>query len=243
MDDDGELGRSRALGPETVVQRSDLLRSFMSQVPVSPFQGPWPPDDDVVACGGTLAPDLVYEAYRHGVFPFYDHQQPILWWCPDPRAILPLDRFHVSRRLARSLRQEDCEIRVNTAFEDVMRACDENRADGTWIHDDMIRCYTALHERGHAHSLEVWRENRLVGGVYGVQAGACFAAESMFHRERDMSKVALVAFVRRLRERGFELLDVQFETAHLAQFGCVEIGRDDYLARIRTLRDREVSFA
>lgn len=208
----------------------------------SPFAGPWPEDEDVVAVGGRLGPDLVLDAYRHGVFPFYDAHRPVLWWCPDPRAVLPLDAFHVPRRLARRLRRGDFEIRVDTAFVDVMRACDERRPDGTWIHEAMVETYAALHRAGHAHSLEVWREERLVGGIYGVAAGGLFAAESKFHRESDMSKVALVRLVERLRARGFGLLDVQFTTPHLLRFGCVAIPRDDYLARVAALRDRPVSF-
>jgi len=208
----------------------------------SPFAGPWPEGEDVVAVGGSLEPDLVLDAYAHGVFPFYDSSGPVLWWCPDPRAHLPLDRLHVSRRLRRTMRRACVEIRLNTAFPEVMRACDENRPDGTWIHHDMIRCYTALHARGHAHSLEVWRNERLVGGIYGVAAGGLFAAESMFHRVRDMSKVALVELTRRLRDRGFRLLDVQFQTAHLEHFGCEEIARSDYLARVRAAVLLDVRF-
>ncbi len=200
----------------------------------SPFAGPWTGhDDDIVAVGATLRPDLVLDAYAHGVFPFYDADSPVLWWCPDPRAILPLGGLHVPRRLDRTLRSHAWDIRVDTAFEAVMRACDERRPDGTWIHADMIRAYTALHERGHAHSLEVWEEDVLVGGVYGVRVGGLFAAESMFHRRRDASKVALVALVRRLRARGFALLDVQFRTPHLERFGCLEIPRELYLAHVR----------
>lgn len=212
-------------------------------IDASPFAGPWPEGEDVVALGGTLAPDLVLDAYRHGVFPFYDASQPVLWWCPDPRAVLPLDAFHVPRRLARRMRHGDFEIRVDTAFGAVIRACNERRPDGTWIHEDMVAAYEALHRRGHAHALEVWREGRLVGGIYGVAVGACFAAESMFHRETDMSKVALVRLVEHLRTRGFELLDVQFLTPHLERFGCLEIPRAQYLDRVRGLRDRSVRFS
>lgn len=192
--------------------------------------------------GGSLQVDLVLDAYRHGVFPFYDALQPVLWWCPDPRAVLPLDGLHVPRRLARVLRRGGREIRIDTAFASVMRSCGKARVDGTWIHEAMVRCYTELHRLGHAHSLEVWREGHLVGGIYGVAAGAVFAAESMFCRESDMSKIALVHLVRRLADRGFDLLDVQFLTPHLARFGCVEIPRDEYLARVRTAVGRSASF-
>ena len=194
--------------------------------------------EDIVAWGRDLDPGLVLSAYREGVFPFYDAGGPVLWWCPDPRAVLPLDeRFHVRRRLARRIRRGDFEIRIDSAFEEVMRACDEGRADGTWIHEDMIRSYCALHEAGHAHSVEVWRKGQLVGGIYGIAFGAGFAAESMFHRERDMSKVALVSLVEHLRRCEFQLLDVQFKTPHLEQFGCIEMPRDLYLEQVRRVRD------
>jgi leucyl/phenylalanyl-tRNA--protein transferase len=200
------------------------------------------PGKEIVASGGVLAPGLVYDAYREGVFPWYDADQPVLWWCPDPRAILPLEAFHVSRRLARTVADENWVIRRDTAFADVMAACDENRPDGSWIHPAMRVCFEALHARGQAHSVEVWRDEQLVGGLYGVAFGGGFAAESMFHRERDASKVALVALARHLAGCGFSLLDVQFTSAHLAQFGCIEIPRADYLARVHAVRDRDVSF-
>ena len=208
----------------------------------SPFLRSWPDGEDIVAVGGRLDPELVLDAYRHGVFPFYDADQPVLWWCPDPRAVLEVDALHVPRRLMRTLRRSDWEVTVDTAFEEVVRACDEQRPDGTWIHEAMVRCYTALHAAGHAHSLEVRREGRLVGGIYGVAVGGLFAAESKFHRARDASKVALVHLARRLADRGYTLLDVQFLTPHLAQFGCVEIPRDEYLARVARAVGQDVAF-
>jgi leucyl/phenylalanyl-tRNA--protein transferase len=210
---------------------TDPLDELASQL----FDGiPFVPGEDLVAVGDDLDPDLVLAAYRRGLFPWFDRDMPVLWWCPDPRALLPLDdRFHVSRRLARTLRDPSIEIRIDSAFEAVMRACDERRTDGTWIHEEMVAAYVQLFSRGHAHSLEVYRNEALVGGVYGVAFGAGFAAESMFHRERDMSKVALVHLVRHLTAQGFTLLDVQFETAHLRQFGCFSVPRDRYLALAR----------
>lgn len=203
---------------------------------------PMHPGEDLIAAGGVLEPGLVLDAYRHGVFPWYEGGQPVLWWSPDPRGVLPLDAVHVSRRLARTLRSDRFRISRDEAFGDVMRACDEDRPDGTWIHADMIACYEQLHAAGHAHSLEVWEGSDLVGGIYGVAFGGGFAAESMFHRVRDASKVALVALARHLAGRGFELLDVQFVTSHLEQFGCVEIPRDVYLDRVRAVRDLDVRF-
>jgi leucyl/phenylalanyl-tRNA--protein transferase len=200
------------------------------------------PGADLVAVGGPLAPDLVLEAYRRGIFPWYDAADPVLWWSPDPRAILPLESLHVPRRLLRTMRTRDLEVRVDTAFEEVMAACDENRPDGSWIHAAMRHCYADLHARGHAHSLEVRSGGVLVGGIYGVAVGGAFAAESMFHRVRDASKVALVHLAWRLRERGFTLLDVQFRTRHLGRFGVVEIPRDDYLRRLDAALALDVRF-
>ncbi len=209
----------------------------------SPFAGlSLVPGAEIVATGGDLEPGLVHGAYREGVFPWYDADQPVLWWCPDPRAILPLDALHVPRRLARTIEHGGWVLRHDTAFAEVMAACDENRADGSWIHPAMRHCFQALHARGQAHSVEVWRDDRLVGGLYGVAFGGGFAAESMFHRERDASKVALVSLARHLAARGFSLLDVQFSSRHLAQFGCLEIPRAEYLTRVHAVRDLDVSF-
>jgi leucyl/phenylalanyl-tRNA--protein transferase len=206
----------------------------MTPAETRPFQGiGMRPGVDLVAVGGQLDPDLVMHAYRNGVFPWYDAGDPVLWWSPDPRGILPLDGFHVSRRLARTLRTGSFDIAFDRSFEDVMRGCDENRADGSWIHADVVRCYTAMHANGDAHSVEVHKAGDLVGGLYGVAFGGGFAAESMFHRVRDASKVALAALVEHLRARGFVLLDVQFVTPHLEQFGCVKIPREEYLDRVK----------
>lgn len=228
----------------------------------------WPPGEDLVAWGGTLDPDLVLDAYRHGLFPMGEasagdagentavaargSEGPVLWWSPDPRGVLPLDGLHVSRRLLRTIqgrtlkrparKDRPFSLRFDTSFEAVMRACGERRADGSWITEPMVACYVELHRRGHAHSVEVWEGNELVGGTYGLAFGGVFAAESKFHRVRDASKVALCALVERLRDRGYSLLDVQWRTDHLAQFGVVEIPRTEYLARLRAARDRAVSF-
>lgn len=208
-----------------------------------PFAGvPLPVGEDLVAAGGQLAPGLVLDAYRHGIFPWYGAGDPVLWWSPDPRGILPLEAVHVSRRLARTLQGGRFRVTRDLAFGQVIRACDADRPDGSWIHADMVACYEALHAAGHAHSLEVWQGDELAGGIYGVAFGGGFAAESMFHRVRDASKVALVSLTRHLRARGFTLLDVQFVTPHLAQFGCVEIPRDDYLTRVRAVREAAVGF-
>jgi leucyl/phenylalanyl-tRNA---protein transferase len=180
----------------------------------------------------TLTPEGVLLAYRHGIFPMADERSgEVLWFRPDPRAIIPLDGFHVSRSLARTLRRALFEIRVDTAFEGVMRGC-ADRTEGTWISERFIEVYASLHEAGHAHSVEAWRDGRLVGGTYGVALGGAFMAESMFHRETDASKVALAALVSRLQKRGFMLLDVQYLTPHLESLGAVEITRREYERRL-----------
>lgn len=211
--------------------------------PASAFAAvPLPPGEDLVAAGGLLVPSLVLDAYRHGIFPWYETDDPVLWWSPDPRGVLPLDALHVPRRLSRTMASDRFRITRDVAFHEVMSACDEDRPDGTWIHPAMIDCYAALHAEGHAHSLEVWLGEALVGGIYGVAFGGGFAAESMFHRARDASKVALVSLARHLQARGYELLDVQFVTPHLAQFGCREIPRSEYIARVHAVRDLDVVF-
>src|SRR6266704_3026242 len=182
----------------------------------------------------TLTPDGVEAAYRHGVFPMADEGSgEVLWFRPDPRAIIPLDGFHVSRSLKRRLRLGGFEIRIDTDFEGVMRACGD-RPEGTWISERFVEVYGALHRAGKAHSVEAWREGRLAGGVYGLALGGAFMAESMFHRETDASKVALAALTSRLRERGFALLDVQDVTPHLESLGAIEITRREYERRLES---------
>ena len=161
----------------------------------------------------------------------------IRWYSPDPRGVLPLNEVHIPRRLARVARQGRFRIAIDTAFGDVIRACAAEDRDpedaGTWIDEQIIESYTALHEQGHAHSVEAWNGDRLVGGLYGVALRGTFFGESMFHRETDASKVALVALVERLRARGYTLLDTQWVTPHLEQFGAIEIPRDDYLKLLK----------
>ena len=180
----------------------------------------------------TLTPEGIELAYRHGIFPMADERSSeVLWFRPDPRAVIPLDGFHVSRSLARTLRRGRFEVRVDTAFTTVMRGC-ADRPEGSWISERFVEVYGALHRAGKAHSVEAWRDGRLVGGVYGLALGGAFMAESMFHRETDASKVALAALVGRLRERGFTVLDVQYLTPHLESLGAVEITRREYERRL-----------
>jgi leucyl/phenylalanyl-tRNA--protein transferase len=179
-----------------------------------------------------LTPDILVRAYGAGVFPMAESaDDPELFWVdPRRRGILPLDAFHVARRLRRVVRQQIFEIRCDSAFEDVIRACAaaSEKRPNTWINDEIVRLYAALFARGAAHSVECWRVGELVGGLYGVSLGAAFFGESMFSRESDASKVALVHLVARLRLGGFRLLDTQFLTPHLARFGGIEISRRHY---------------
>ncbi len=191
-----------------------------------------------------LPPALLVRAYRDGLFPMALEDGRIGWFSPDPRGILPLDTFHVPSRLARVVRSRRFEIRVDTAFGDVMRACADRRDDdGTWISAEILASYEALHRAGLAHSVEAWRGGQLAGGLYGVHIGAAFFGESMFHRETDASKVALVALVERLIAGGFTLLDTQWVTPHLQQFGAAEIPRADYLRRLALALRRNATFA
>lgn len=188
-----------------------------------------------------LQPRPLLSAYTQGLFPMAHEDGTIYWYDPDPRAILPLDRFHVPSRLARTVHQEPFEIRWDSAFREVMEACaaPESGRKETWISPELIEAYTALHRLGYAHSVESWQDGELVGGLYGVAINSFFAGESMFSRERDASKVALVHLVRRLQARGFLLLDVQFMTEHLRQFGAKEIARSKYQRQLRAALMKE----
>jgi leucyl/phenylalanyl-tRNA--protein transferase len=180
--------------------------------------------------------DLLLTAYASGWFPMAVDGGEIHWFSPDPRGIIPLDRFHVSARLARTIRRGVFRIEIDRAFPEVIRACAEADRDpddpGSWINDEIIESYEALHKLGFAHSVEAWKDEELAGGLYGVALGAAFFGESMFHRATDASKVALAALVDRLNARGFELLDTQWVTEHLGQFGALEIPRSEYLKRL-----------
>lgn len=198
-------------------------------------------DRGLVAVGGTVSPNWLLAAYARGIFPWYDQGLPPLWWSPNPRAILDVGRLHVSKSMQRLLRKSPFRVSFNEAFEQVMRGCGDERDEGTWILPEMINAYVALHEEGHAHSFEVWDSERLVGGLYGVQLGGFFAAESMFHRATDASKVALITAIRSLFAAGIELFDVQFLTSHLVSLGAHTVSRREYLERLQHATDREVS--
>jgi len=183
-------------------------------------------EQEIVAVGGDLEPATLIGAYSEGLFPMPVGRH-LGWFSPDPRAVIPLGGLHVSRSLRRSL--AGFEIRIDTAFEEVMRACGDPPRPHGWINEAFVDAYTRLHELGWAHSVEAWKEGELVGGVYGVRIGAFFAGESMFHRVTNASKVALWATVELLRVEGVQLFDVQWMTPHLASMGAVEISRDEYL--------------
>lgn len=186
--------------------------------------------------------DEVLLAYASGWFPMADDDGEIRWYSPDPRGIVPLDGFHLPRRLARTLRHGAFEVTTDQAFPDVIAGCAADREEGTWISGEIVETYTALHARGFAHSVEVWKGGELVGGLYGVSLRGAFFGESMFHRVTDASKVALAALVDRLRARGFTLLDVQWTTAHLKQFGAIEIPRGSYLRMLKRALETDVAF-
>lgn len=181
-----------------------------------------------------LTPQLLLSAYCEGIFPMAHEDGRIYWYDPDPRAIIPLDGFHVPHRLARIVRAGEFEVRVDTAFTAVMRACaaPAHGRENTWISREFIRVYTELHRAGFAHSVECWQHGRLVGGLYGVSVQGLFAGESMFSLAANASKVALVHLVERLRHGRFQLLDTQFMTDHLRQFGTIEISAAEYKHRL-----------
>ena len=193
----------------------------------------------LLCAGADLAPETIIAAYSRGIFPWFSDGQPILWWSPDPRMVLFPDAFKMSKSLAKTVSRGDFDIRFDSAFQDVIAACAEPRRldGGTWIVPQMLAAYARLHALGVAHSVESWRGGVLVGGLYGLALGRMFFGESMFARETDASKVALVALVEKLKHDGFELIDCQQETRHLASFGARPIPRADFVQRLKELID------
>lgn len=202
--------------------------------------------DGLLALGGQLTPSWLIDAYTHGIFPwpFTDDSGPMAWWSPDPRAVLEFERLHVSRRLRRTCNSGRFTVTFNRAFPRVIAECavGPGRESGTWLTPKMIAAYTELHELGVAQSVETWCEGRLAGGVYGVALGGFFAAESMFYRVRDGSKVALVSLVEHLAIQGFALLDIQQLTPHTERFGAREISRREFLDRLADAVSIETAF-
>lgn len=192
-----------------------------------------------------LNPFVLINGYSQGIFPMADEDGEIYWYDPNPRAIIPLDEsFHVPRRLRRSIRKGTFDVRFNSDFRAVITACAKPQPgrEDTWISQEIIAAYTHLHQLGFAHSVEAWQDDILVGGLYGVAVCGLFAGESMFSHKPDASKIALVYLIERLRKGGFVLLDTQFMTNHLAQFGTIEITRDEYKTRLALAMKGEASF-
>ena len=192
----------------------------------------------LVAIGGDLSLPRLLAAYRQGIFPWFSDGEPILWWSPNPRMVLHPDELKISRSLAKTLKNSPFEIRFNSAFRAVITACSSaSRGDqqGTWITEDIIDAYCALHEAGYAISAETWLDGQLVGGCYGVKIGNMFYGESMFHHVTDASKVAFVRLVQKLKEEGVGMIDCQMKTAHLASLGAHEISRDEFIKQLSAL--------
>ena len=192
--------------------------------------------EGLLAVGGDLRPERLLAAYRHGIFPWYSDDQPILWWSPDPRTVLFPDKLHISRSLKRSLRPGQFVVTLDQCFRDVMQHCAGPRPQypdgGSWITKAMLEAYAKLHELGYAHSVETWQEGQLVGGLYGVALGGAFFAESMFTKVDNASKVALVSLVRQLQVWGFRLMDCQQSSPHIKMLGAEDIPRRDFLAHL-----------
>ena len=207
-----------------------------------------PPDyalrepDGLLAVGGNLSKRTLLSAYYQGIFPWYEDGQPILWWSPDSRAVLFPEHIYISRSLKKSWRRQNWKIRLDSDFQQVIDSCAAPRNganSGTWITGEMRQAYLALHQSGHAHSVEVWRDNCLVGGLYGIMVGHLFCGESMFSRERDASKAALVVLAGILQSQGPDsLIDCQVSNKHLVSMGAETIPRREFLARLNSLRDK-----
>ena len=222
----------------------------MTTMPLVMLRGdtPFPPvrnalrePNGLLAIGGDLSAARLLEAYRHGIFPWFNADDPILWWSPDPRMVLFPAEFKLSSSLRKTLIKQEYEVRMDTAFEQVMRACaaPRSREAGTWIHEDMIAAYCELHRMGYAHSVETWIEGELSGGLYGIAIGRMFYGESMFSRKTDASKIALAHLAKQLVRWDFGLIDCQMNTSHLASLGAREIPRNEFIQRLQESIRRE----
>ena len=220
------------------------MRARLHWIPDSGDSVAFPPVADaldepngLLAAGGNLRPGRLLAAYAQGIFPWYEEGQPILWWSPDPRAVLVPKDLHISRRLARTLRNSELTFSADTAFDAVIRSCAAPRpkAFGTWITTDMIEAYRRLHRIGWAHAFEGWSGDELVAGMYGVAIGRVFFGESMFTRHDDASKAVLIGAVEYLRARSFELIDCQVWSGHLQSLGATTLPRPEFIARLKTL--------
>lgn len=196
--------------------------------------------DGLLAVGGNLDPNTLFNAYRQGIFPWYQDDDPILWWSPATRCVIEPKTLNISSRLRRLLRQQPYQIKTDSAFNAVVKACAEPRGDGgTWITEEMIDSYTALHDQGQAHCVEVWDGSDLVGGIYGVHVGGIFCGESMFSRVNNGSKIAIAHLCQWMVAEGLEVLDCQLVNPHLLSLGAISMPRADFLARLHSIRDRE----
>jgi len=212
-----------------------MIPWLRGNAPFPPVEKALKSPNGLLCAGGDLSPERLVDAYSRGIFPWFSEGDPILWWSPDPRMVLFPEELKVSRSLRKKVERGVFETRFDTAFDDVIANCAAPRAgqSGTWIVPEMVAAYTALHELGFAHSVESWRDGELAGGLYGVWLGRVFFGESMFSREPDASKVALVRLVERLRAQGCELIDCQQATAHLASLGAREIRRKEFARRVQ----------
>lgn len=209
--------------------------------PFPPVEAALPEPNGLLAAGADLSPQRLLDAYTRGIFPWFNAGEPILWWSPDPRMVLFPREFKISRSLRKRLKRSDYEVRVDTAFREVMLACAGPRSGqrGTWITPQMVEAYTRLHALGHAHSVETWIDGELVGGLYGVAIGRVFYGESMFTRVSDASKIALAHLVMQLADWGDGLIDCQMSTRHLASLGAREIPRSEFTALLARLTVQE----
>lgn len=197
----------------------------------------------LLAFGGDLSTQRLLQAYSNGIFPWFSHDEPIMWWSPNPRGILPLAQFYCSTKLAKLVRQQRYQVTVNMAFDQVIDACAtiSRNGSGTWITPQMIAAYKNLHHVGHAHSIEVWDEDRLVGGLYGVVTGKLFCGESMFHNVTDSSKLAMYYLVALLQSENSPFVDCQMQNPHLRTLGCIEISRNQFLHDLDQLNNQRFS--
>ena len=197
----------------------------------------------LLAMGGDLKPERLLAAYHNGIFPWYPAHHPILWWSPDPRALLAPEQLHISRSMAKWLRHHEYQIWINRQFMQVVQACAAPRrdSDDTWINEELMLSYQLLHARGDAHSIEVWSDNELVGGLYGISVGRLFCGESMFSRQVNTSKLALIALCHHFAHHGGALIDCQMRTDHLASLGVAEWSRQHFIKQLKQLRDESLT--
>ena len=214
-----------------------MITFLHDTTPFPPVEQALRTPNGLLAAGGSLAPQRLLDAYRHGIFPWFNAGDPILWWSPDPRMVLFPGEFKASRSLRKTLRKNIYEVRTDSAFERVMRACAEPRGAhaGTWISEEMIAAYVRLHRMGYAHSVETWLGGELVGGLYGISIGRMFYGESMFSRKTNASKVALAHLAAQLQRWGYGMIDCQMNTPHLASLGARELPRTEFIQRLQEL--------